>query len=197
MEARSEEGHHLAFSSDADGGISLADEVTIVLATSFIEACPATNLIEAVVESFGFVPGLDACRLVVVCDGYLLSTHRRTKAGRLIADDEAPYAAYIAALRALAGAPGARGAWAHASVLALDGHQGFSWAIKAALESGLVETRHVLVVQHDRSFMRSFDLARAVRVMRADERVRRCRRSSEEFRRHSSCFFLCPCWVPQ
>ena len=42
------------------------------------------------------------------------------------------------------------------------GHHGFAWAVKAALDSGLVTTPHVLVVQHDRAFMRAFDLARAL-----------------------------------
>ena len=42
----------------------------------------------------------------------------------------------------------------------------------ADVGKGLVRTRHVLVVQHDRAFMRRFDLARAVRCMLADERVR-------------------------
>ena len=41
-----------------------------------------------------------------------------------------------------------------------------------ALESGHVTTRHILVVQHDRCFMRPFDLSRAVGCMRADARVR-------------------------
>jgi hypothetical protein len=96
----------------------------------------------------------------------------------LLPEDAAPYVRYIAALRALASAPGAPGAWAHAHVLELDGHHGFSWAIKAALESGLVRTRHVLIKQHDRSFMRCFDLARAVQVMRADERTPSPRQST-------------------
>jgi hypothetical protein len=48
---------------------SLSDELTVVLVTSFTEACPSTTLIEAVVASFGFVEGLEACRLIIVCDG--------------------------------------------------------------------------------------------------------------------------------
>ena len=76
----------------------------------------------------------------------------------------------LASRAAAGGRPG--GAWAHAHILELRERHGFGWAIKAALESELVRTRHVLIVQHDRSLMRAFDLARAVRVMRADERVR-------------------------
>ena len=40
--------------------------------------------------------------------------------------------------------------WASAELLELDSHHGFGWAVKAALESGLVRTRHVLIVQHDK-----------------------------------------------
>ena len=68
---------HVSFprgrSMDDESDDSLAREVTVVLATSYTAACPSTNLIEAVVRSFGFVPGLDACRLIVVCDGFRVS----------------------------------------------------------------------------------------------------------------------------
>ena len=57
-------------------------------------------------------------------------------------------------------------------MLPLPTHHGFGWAIKAAIESGLVQTRQMLVVQHDRCFMRSINLLRAVQCMRADERVK-------------------------
>ena len=153
----------------------LADDVTVILTTSYNGACPMTNLIEATVSSFGYVPGLTCCKLIVVCDGFRVSERMRTKAGRLLPECEAPYTAYIEALRQLAERErrqGSSSAWAHAEILALEGHHGFAWAIKAALESGLVRTRHVLIVQHDRSFMRSFDLARAVTCMLSDERVR-------------------------
>lgn len=151
-------------------GLFLPDHLTIVLTTSFTASCPSTSLIEAVVQSFDFVPGLSQCRLVIVCDGYRVSSagqERRTKAGRILPVDEPPYTAYRAALQVLAGS--AVGAWSRASVLELEGHHGFSWAIKAALESGLVTTSHVLIVQHDRSFMRAFDLARPLRVMLASD----------------------------
>ena len=163
-------------SMDDESDDSLAREVTVVLATSYTAACPSTNLIEAVVRSFGFVPGLDACRLIVVCDGFRVSIRQRLKQGRMLQEDVGPYTAYKVALRELAAraargeSPG--GAWSHAHILELSSHHGFSWAVKAALESGLVQTRQILVVQHDRAFMQTFDLLRAVRCMRADHRVR-------------------------
>lgn len=176
----------------------LSDEVTVVLTTSFTVACPSTALIEATLSSFAFVPGLEQCRTVIVADGFLISTRRRIKMGRLLPEDETPYREYIEALRTRiraakgeAALPASEGvapggvlpegvppghglpaALANAVVLPLEGHHGFGWAIKAALESGLVATRHILVVQHDRCFMRPFDLARASRCMAADDRIR-------------------------
>ena len=172
---------------------SLREEVTIVVVTSFTAACPSTALIEATLSSFAFVPELETCRCIVVADGFVASHRRRTKAGRITAEDAALYVAYIDALRRLVGAAAIPDNEAHAEtgasadnaqqralprilqntvVLALETHHGFGWAVKAALESGHVETRQVLVVQHDRCFMRPFDLARAVDCMRADDRVR-------------------------
>lgn len=158
-----------ATSSGEDG---LSSELTVILATSFTAACPATKLIEATVSSFGFVGGLSSCRLVVVADGYRVSSRRRTKAGRLLESDAAPYTAYVQALRDLAAHAPASSPWSRAHVLELPSHHGFGWAIKAALESGLVKTPLILVVQHDRSFMQAFDMVRAVRCMLADERVK-------------------------
>ena len=170
----------MATSSDR---LSLHDEVTVVLVTSYTPACPSTALIEATLASFAFVPGLTSCRTVIVADGYIASCNsRKTKMGRLTAADAAPYAAYVEALservvNARGGAAASCGrplpeALAHATVLALDSHHGFGWAVKAALNSGLVETPRILVVQHDRAFMRPFDLERAVGCMRADDRIR-------------------------
>ena len=163
----------------------LHEEVTIILVTSFTAACPSTALIEATLSSFAFVPGLEQCRLVIVADGFVLSHRRRTKAGRLTEDDAVLYSAYVDALGALVAAADPAlpsldrastrklpAVLRRASLLRLEGHHGFGWAIKAALESGLVTTRHILVVQHDRCFMRTFELARAVGCMQADDRVR-------------------------
>jgi hypothetical protein len=156
----------------------LADNLTVIVCTSFTAACPATLLIEATLQSFGFVPGLERCRVVIVCDGYQIARNggRRVKAGRLEEADVAPYKGYVAALRAraaaaAAGASGVPPALRRATVLELEGHHGFGWAVKAALESGLVTTRQVLVVQHDRSFMRPFDLSRGLGCMMAEPRV--------------------------
>lgn len=167
-------------SASLSSAAELCSKVTVILVTSFTPACPATALIEATLASFAFVPGLELCSTVIVCDGYVASSKRRTKAGRLISEDEAPYRAYIDALRKLvdtarSSTPAGASlppALARASVLALESHHGFGWAVKAALESGLVRTHFILVVQHDRAFMRPFDMARAIGCMQADEDVR-------------------------
>ena len=158
--------------------IAVAEEVTVVLVTSYTGACPSTALIEATLSSFAFVPGLEEARTVICADGYVLSSRKRTKVGRLTEEEVQPYELYIDALRHLIARAGADAlssnhaphepepprqlpkALRRAVLLPLDGHHGFGWAVKAAIESGLVQTRHILVVQHDRCFMRPFDLAR-------------------------------------
>ena len=174
-----------ASSADVAQPLELASYLTVVLTTSYTGAVPCTNLVEAVVASFSFIPELASCRLIVVCDGFQLSDRRRTKAGRLIPEDAAPYAEYIDALRTLAAnareqaaaassngessAAASEDPWANAEILALPSHHGFGWAVKAAIESGLVQTKYILVVQHDRSFMSNFNLANAVRCMLSSE----------------------------
>ena len=69
-------GRHVG---DVVGGDGLSSELTVILTTSFTAACPATKLIEATVSSFG-LSAASPRRLVVVADGYRVSSRRRTKA---------------------------------------------------------------------------------------------------------------------
>lgn len=74
---------------------------------------------------------------------------------------------YKRRLRVLCAAGG--GAWSKARVVELDSRHGFGFAVEAALAQ--VETEFVIVIQHDRFFMRRLDLRRVVRAIREDSRV--------------------------
>ena len=48
---------------------SVMDLLTIIVTTSPTRSNPSTELLETVVETFNKVPGLIACKMIVMCDG--------------------------------------------------------------------------------------------------------------------------------
>ena len=48
---------------------SLHDRLTVIVTTSPIPDHPSTAMIEHTVKSFGSVPGLLSCRIIICCDG--------------------------------------------------------------------------------------------------------------------------------
>ena len=151
----------------------MAAQLTVVLCTCSTRGSDAADLMKGDSKSFSFVPGPSACRLVVVCDGYQLSDRRRTKPAGSSRKTSHPTTSTSMPSVPLQPRPGMQPAAAAAAsthgpmprfsrcpVIMV-----FGWAVKAAIESGLVQTEHILVVQHDRSFMRSFDMRAALRCM--------------------------------
>ena len=49
--------------------IAVPSLLTVVVTTSPARCNPSLEMLETVVDSFKLVPGLEACRLIVVCDG--------------------------------------------------------------------------------------------------------------------------------
>lgn len=143
------------------GAVDLTAIVTVILNTSPVRAHPSTRLIEEVVESFAWAPGLLACRLIVVADGYKLRGRNEHKSGIVSPDVAASYERYISRVDALTSTPGS--ALAGAELLVLTERHGCAHAFRRGLAR--VTTPLVLVVQHDRPFCAPVDLAPLVRVL--------------------------------
>jgi hypothetical protein len=131
---------------------------TVIVTTSPTGSNPCTRLIQEVLASLGLVEGLSDCRKIVVCDGFLCAAKRNVKKGRIVQEDVAAYTQYKANLGNLIESH--HPAFAHTQLLQLETRHGFAFTLRRAL--ALVETRFVLVVQHDRIVTRPFDLRRAL-----------------------------------
>ena len=148
----------------------LVDDVTVLLTTSPAPSHPSTALLERVVESFSLVPDLMHARKIIVFDkerAHIQAAGKcRYRSGRVDEGAKSRYEEYKAAVKVLADR--AAGQWNRTELLELDEHQGFGFAVKQALDH--VHTSHVLVVQHDRTFMRPVALAAVLETMRSGER---------------------------
>jgi hypothetical protein len=122
----------------------LAPLLTVVLNTSPCTCHPGTRLLEEVCASFAHVPGLLACRLLLLADGFKLRERTRVKSGAVtpqLADGYARYLARVECLTRTRGSP-----LAGAELLALRHRHGCCHALRRGLAR--VTTPYVLVVQH-------------------------------------------------
>ena len=141
---------------------SLASCVTVCVFTSASPSNPSCALIESVLQSFRLVPGLGGCRKLIVCDGAQLhATKCKFRSGRVDEAASTRYDEYKMELRARVGA--GEGVYSLASMLELPDRHGFGFAVREALNH--VTTSHVLIVQHDRTFMRPVHLKAVLRAM--------------------------------
>mmetsp|Transcript_22019 Transcript_22019/g.61119 ORF Transcript_22019/g.61119 Transcript_22019/m.61119 type:complete len:320 (-) Transcript_22019:369-1328(-) len=163
-------------------------ELTVVVTTSPTPSNPSLSLIEYVLSSFACVPGLSACKKIIVCDGCKLldpaplqgnfsgsaPPESLWKAGRVTPEALDSYRQYIETLQTrVANAGQLAGGeqspdeeldpFANAEVMVLEDRHGFGFAIKRALER--VPTRYVMVVQHDRNFQRPCDIPALLQSM--------------------------------
>ena len=156
--------------------------LTVVITTSPISTHPSTAMLEEVVGSFALVPGLRSCPTVVVFDGYKVKDQPRYRSGHVTADGAERYREYVRrVLRLGLGKPlvlaermgfgfalraGLREVRARARApfsRARRRRQAEARALSLALSplARKVRTPFVLVVQHDRNFVRRVD-ARAI-----------------------------------
>ncbi|CAG9467535.1 unnamed protein product [Pedinophyceae sp. YPF-701] len=162
----------------ASASAPLQDRLTVLLTTSATRSNPSTALIEAVLGTFPFCPGLEQCRLVVVCDGCNVKQDheiqgRGVKAlyrGGMVPGEQglSDYAEYKTRLRRICGDAGRFPGGA--AVVELDTRHGFGLAVRAGLAH--VSTPYVMVVQHDRNFARPFDVAGLVDAVAADAAIK-------------------------
>ena len=128
----------------------LAQHLTVVVNTSPCSAHPSTRMLEETCASLALAPGLAACRLLLVFDGFKLRDRLRVKRGAVTPDVAAAYERYAARVELLTRTPGSALEGAH--VLRLAEHHGCAHALRR----GLTRTRtpYVLVVQHGASLLR-------------------------------------------
>ena len=136
----------------------LCDRLTVILCTSPVKTNPSTALIEETVGSMRhYAPELAACPTLVLCDGYKVKDQPKYRSGQVTAEGGAKYEAYLERLRALA----------FGRMVRCVERQGFGFALKHALT--FVKTPYVIVVQHDRNFVRRVDVAAVVRCLEAND----------------------------
>jgi hypothetical protein len=139
----------------------LSQRLTVILNTSPTTAHPSTRLIEEVVSSFALVPGLLACRLIIVADGFKLRGKYSLKQGAVTEELAVGYSRFLSRLSLLTRLP--HSPLAGAELLVLEQHHGCAHGFRCALRR--VTTQFVLPVQHDRPFLRSVDLSLVLRAM--------------------------------
>ena len=148
--------------------IAVPSLLTVVVTTSPARCNPSLEMLETVVDSFKLVPGLEACRLIVVCDGCNVGKKHRPSRGIVSEDAADRYTQFLDALHAAAageelgeGQPSSllKGA----DILVQPGREGFGFAVKAALEN--VATEFVMIVHHDQRYRKAFDLPGIIRTM--------------------------------
>ena len=122
----------------------LAQQLTVVVNTSPCSAHPSTRMLEETCASLALAPGLAACRLLLVFDGFKLRDRLRVKRGAVTPDVAAAYERYAARVELLTRTPGSALEGAH--VLRLAEHHGCAHALRRGLAR--THTPYVLVVQH-------------------------------------------------
>mmetsp|Transcript_13003 Transcript_13003/g.36616 ORF Transcript_13003/g.36616 Transcript_13003/m.36616 type:complete len:700 (-) Transcript_13003:3171-5270(-) len=157
----------------------LEDLLTIIVTTSPVKSNPSTELLEKVFETFKQC-GEDfayKCRKIIVCDGCRQRDESTTKKhtndkqsmrnGIVTMDQNKNYSAFKHNLKQLClelhESP-IPSPFNHTTVHELDVRQGYGFALRHALRE-CVDTPYVIVIQHDRTFMRPTPVAETVRAM--------------------------------
>ncbi len=157
----------------------LEDLLTIIVTTSPVKSNPSTELLEKVFETFKNC-GEDfayKCRKVIICDGCRTRDEGTTKKhtndkqsmrnGIVTAEQNVNYATFKENLKRLCkefDEPDISSPFCNTSVYELDSRQGYGFALRQGLRE-CVATPYVIVIQHDRTFMRPTPVAETVRAM--------------------------------
>ena len=155
--------------SASNGGMGadpvLSERITVIITTSPVKSNPCTLMLEEVIKSFEFAgPGLSSSRILITFDGCNVNESEKPsnyRSGRVDPPSAARYIDYKRKIEDLCEAT--TGVWSRCEALFLDRRYGFGFAVREALKS--CETEFVLVVQHDRSFMRYVDIDSVVLAM--------------------------------
>lgn len=154
----------------------LEELLTVIVTTSPIKSNPSTELLERVFDTF--FHGGDAfalkCPKVIVCDGCreknegVTKRHANSKQamrnGIVDSQQLENYKAFKVALRKLCETAPSDSPFCNAKVEELDTRHGYGFALRHALRE-CVQTPYVIVIQHDRTFMRPCPIYETVRTM--------------------------------
>lgn len=157
----------------------LEDLLTIIVTTSPVKSNPSTELLEKVFETFKKCGDNFAykCRKIIVCDGCRQRDECTTKKhtsdkqsmrnGIVTADQNHNYLNFKRNLKRLCqefDESTISSPFCHTSVHELGVRQGYGFALRRALRE-YITTPYVIVIQHDRTFMRPTPIAETIRAM--------------------------------
>ncbi|CAM9438793.1 unnamed protein product [Heterosigma akashiwo] len=125
-------------------------------------------MLQLVIDSFSFVENLGSYKMLFTFDGYKVKEAEKVTSNSyrngVISDEMIPrYEQYIENVEQ----------WVksdprfNAELLVLEERHGFGFAVKRALEQ--VNTKYVMVVQHDRTFIKSFDILPLLQILDTPE----------------------------
>jgi hypothetical protein len=120
-----------------------------VITTSPIQSHPSIEVIQSVIESFAYVPGLPECEMFIVCDGVRVADQNAYKRGCVTQTTD--YQHYMDRLESYCATHFPR-----AQVIRRPQRYGFAANVRYAIED-LVKTELVFVIQHDWQFIRRID----------------------------------------
>jgi hypothetical protein len=158
---------------------NLEDLLTVIVTTSPVKSNPSTELLENVFESFKKCGNSFAykCRKIIVCDGCRQRDEHTTKKhhndkqsmrnGIVTADQNQNYLAFKQNLKRLCqecDESAIPSPFCRTTVHELDVRQGYGFALRHALRE-CISTPYVIVIQHDRTFMRPTPIAETIRAM--------------------------------
>lgn len=155
----SPQSHAIAVEPAAEARCA-ATRLSVLITTSPVPSNPSTMMLEAVLASFRRVEGLVDCPLIIVCDGFRNASKSTWKAGQITEDAAEQYDGYQQNLRHML----ETGQLPRSTQLViLEGRNGQAFAVQAGL--AVVQTRFVLVHQHDLEFPFDFGLSRVLDVL--------------------------------
>jgi hypothetical protein len=156
---------------------SLDEMLTIIVTTSPIRSNPSTELLERVFDTFLFCGEEFAykCRKVIICDGCRQRDESTTKRhtndkqsmrnGIVNNEQSNNYVEFKSNLRRLCQDALPDSPFSRAEVEELEERQGYGFALRHALRHCNICTPYVIVIQHDRTFMRPTPIKDVVRTM--------------------------------
>mmetsp|Transcript_21293 Transcript_21293/g.44344 ORF Transcript_21293/g.44344 Transcript_21293/m.44344 type:complete len:395 (-) Transcript_21293:18-1202(-) len=164
---------------------SLASQLTIIITTSPIRSNPSLSLLESIIETFHYAGGSDflSCPRIIVCDGYkkkgvnggnnkYANEKSQMRSGIVDDDQEANYNQYKSRLKERCDTDHSDPSllFFNTEILELPTRHGYGFALKAALQR--VTTKYVIVIQHDRNFMRPTPIKEVIAAMDQDPAVK-------------------------
>ena len=148
----------------------LSKSITVVIISSYSPFQPDTFLIDSVIDSLRFFPGLGECPKVIVLDGYSLVVGtdqpeiKRGKLTKIMADKYEMYCQILLDRYSL---------FENVTVIKNELRTGFAFAVKKALE--IVNTPFAMLLQHDRAFctpMPSKLLSECMNLIKINDHIR-------------------------